>query len=207
MPSSSITRRSRDTHCPICPARRHSSSSDTAPEAPPQFVNANGVAYTRGGGGYDGANRPLGGSYKKTQNGSPFTIHCISQDIPGLSWCFGCSHMPFVRSVKRSMSRPGSSGKWFARTSVVSCVVAVAGGTPVGQPAAPKNCPDTARVITASLPRVLNTVAAKGESTKKTMCFMVQNKFSTSEEKHLCTLPASTRTGHQMAPWIRDSAR
>eukprot|EP00670_Eutreptiella_braarudii_P020167 CAMPEP_0174369046 /NCGR_PEP_ID=MMETSP0811_2-20130205/91149_1 /TAXON_ID=73025 ORGANISM="Eutreptiella gymnastica-like, Strain CCMP1594" /NCGR_SAMPLE_ID=MMETSP0811_2 /ASSEMBLY_ACC=CAM_ASM_000667 /LENGTH=202 /DNA_ID=CAMNT_0015513105 /DNA_START=138 /DNA_END=747 /DNA_ORIENTATION=- len=114
--------------------------------------------------------------------------------------------MPFVRSVKRSMSRPGSSGKWFARTSVVSCVVAVAGGTPVGQPAAPKNCPDTARVITASLPRVLNTVAAKGESTKKTMCFMVQNKFSTSEEKHLCTLPASTRTGHQMAPWIRDSA-
>ena len=38
MPSSSITRRSRDTNCPICPAKRHSSSSDTAPEAPPQFV-------------------------------------------------------------------------------------------------------------------------------------------------------------------------
>ena len=37
-PSSSITRRSRDTYCPICPAKRHSSSSDKAPEAPAQFV-------------------------------------------------------------------------------------------------------------------------------------------------------------------------
>ena len=44
MPSSSITRRSRDTHCPICPARRHSSSSDTAPEAPPQFVRIGQVS-------------------------------------------------------------------------------------------------------------------------------------------------------------------
>ena len=44
MPSSSITRRSRDTHCPICPAKRHSSSSDTAPEAPPQFVRIGHVS-------------------------------------------------------------------------------------------------------------------------------------------------------------------
>ena len=44
MPSSSITRRSRDTHRPICPARRHSSSSDTAPEAPPQFVRIGQVS-------------------------------------------------------------------------------------------------------------------------------------------------------------------
>ena len=42
--SASITRRSRGTHCPIRPAKRHSSPSDTAPEAPPQFFRIGQVA-------------------------------------------------------------------------------------------------------------------------------------------------------------------
>ena len=42
--SASITRRSRGKHCPNCPAKRHSSPSDTAPEAPPQFFRIGQVA-------------------------------------------------------------------------------------------------------------------------------------------------------------------
>ena len=42
--------------------------------------------------------------------------------------------------------------------------------------------------INASLPRILNTVSAKGKSTEKTMLYCFQNTFRKTDARHLYTL-------------------